>query len=70
MIKTLSKLGLVLSMLSLSFNAVAHSGVSGSSIMHTMLHIGTSAIVAIAVIVTAIVLRKRFPKAIKLRVKK
>ena len=69
MINTLTKLGLTLSTFSLSHNAVAHSGISEASMMHSMLHIGTSTVIAIAFIAAGIVLLKRFPKPMKIRVK-
>jgi len=63
-------LGLMLSLLGVSQNCLAHSGVHSDSLLHSMLHVVLSAMVAIAVIGVSFLLVKRFPKAIKIRVKK
>ena len=70
MAKTGLLLGLMLSTLSISYNAVAHTGMHHSSNMHSMLHIATSLAVSIALIAAGVFVFKRLPNAIKQRDKK
>ena len=73
MIKMLSKfgfVGLILALLSLSQNSLAHAGMENDSLLHSVLHVSFSVVVAIAVIAISFVVVKRFPKVIKIKSKK
>lgn len=74
MTKTLYSLGVIVSLLSFSYNASAHSGQEYSADMHSILHIIISISVSLALLVASFLLLKRAPKvimqAIKQRVRK
>ena len=57
-------------LLSLSQNSLAHAGMEHDSLLHSVLHVAFSVVVAIAVIAVSFVVVKRFPKVIKLKIKK
>ena len=74
MTKTLCSLGVILSLLSFSYNTLAHSGQEYSASMHSVLHIIISISVSLALMAAGFLLLKRAPKvimqAIKQRVRK
>ncbi len=70
MTKTLSILVVMLSTLSISYNAVAHTGMAHASNMHSILHIATGVGVSIALMAVGFFLLKLLPKSIEQRVNK
>ena len=70
MSKTLYSLGVILTLLSFSYNAAAHSGIEHSPNMHSLMHIVISVSAGFAFIAAAyFLLSKRLPKAIKQPIK-
>lgn len=69
MTKTLYSLGVILSLLSFSYNASAHSGIEHSPNMHSLMHIVISVCVGFGFIVACFLLSKYLPKAIKQSIK-
>lgn len=69
MSKTLYSLGVILTLLSFSYNAAAHSGIEHSPNMHSLMHIVISVSAGFAFIAAYFLLSKRLPKAIKQPIK-
>ena len=69
MTKTLYSLGVILSLLSFSYNATAHSGIENSPNMHSLMHIVISICVGFVLIAAGFLLAKYMPKAIKQPIK-
>lgn len=70
MINKLKNIGLILVTIGASQNAFAHAGIENNSILHSVLHLAFSGVVAIALIVASVFLIKRFPQVMKLKIKK
>ena len=70
MSKTLYSLGVILTLLSFSYNATAHSGTALSSIMHSTLHLVTSISLFLALMIAVYIVSKQLFNTIKQRVKK
>ena len=62
--KTLYSFGVILSSLSFSYTALAHSGVEHTASMHSILHMMISISVGLAIMAAGFLLLKRAPKGI------